>query len=203
MFGLFGTTFGGSCNWLYLNVDEGFAIQENECSYRIDGEDRLSLKFVCDESNGFAYNYNNSDCSGEPQSTTTLSSYYFFDFSCDEEAIGCGSVNLRVNEYDNEECSGSPIEDDYVVYVLIDRISCTEISSTYHTMKASGIGFETSIYTDSDCNDLYATNITIANGKCEADDGTSTEYVFNGTATARSISAVITSVIFGVLILLF
>ena len=94
------------------------------------------------------------------------------------------------------------------MYVLIDRISCTDISgisdNSYYTMKASGIGFETSIYTDSDCNDSYFKNITIADGKCEADNGTSTEYVFNGTATAGGISigVVFTSAIFVVLSLL-
>ena len=193
LFGLFGTALSGSCNWIYLGSSLPFALQEGECSYGIDGEEESSGEFVCEGSNGYLYSYNNSDCSNDPTSTTSVGS--FFDLSCDEGS-GCGSVDLRLNEYDNAECNGDPIEDEYIVYVLIDKISCTNIDGIYYTMQAlSGTGFQISIYTDSDCSDLYSRNVTIADGQCVVDDDSSTEYVFSGSTTLKSTAGIMTSVI--------
>ena len=170
LLGFPGTTLGGSCNWYMIPGPVGdFGIVDGGCiSANIDG-DNISALFICNGSNGYIYDYYNSDCRGE----ATFAQMIDHDsnlYSCNVSSSGCDTVDLMLDFYNNDSyCTGNK-SDDYMSYLLINQISCTEFDEPgyYFTLSTTQKhGVEINIYSDSDCSRLYYSTVTISDGGCD------------------------------------
>lgn len=114
----------------------------------------------------------------------------FFLYSCDAGTSGCDTVDLMLDFFNTDDCSGDTRDDYYINYVLIDQISCTDFGSSdyYFALTATqSTGVEINLYTDSDCTELYNTTVTVPDGDCdEWWNGNSTQFTFDNSGGSGS-----------------
>eukprot|EP01084_Bolivina_argentea_P088094 159045_1 len=177
-----------NCGYIY--IDEGRIFPLNQCIYSAsDIDTQNSTKLICNTRNNavIAYHYENTQCSGNPTLSETISDSND-KFDCYSN-VDCNTATLTVRNY--SKCTNGQFYG-YRTYTLTVNDECFTVNdsySVYQSCSESGILFST--YSDSQCSNLISTS-NMYDGQCitlhDPDFGTNSyeKYEMNECSAAGS-----------------